>query len=781
MSAQKPKRRTPFSWRLADQRLSIQFVIAGGLVVAFSALSLTLLLQQARRQADASRFLAQTHRTIGRLNTLGRDFYRQQTALREYVRTRENFHLANFLDGRQLWDEGYRAIQYLVTDTPAQVELLKATRESYQGWTEIAEALMKPEAKVDSNLLSEEGALFRQAFLLIDRMIDKENRMLTIRDEDDKQAIQNTSAAIATITVALLLIFGVVLTELYIWIAKPISALSRVIQRYRSGDFTVRVPQGVSTGSEIGFLQASFNQMAERIEDMVSDLRKLDQLKTDFLSTVSHELRTPLTSIGGYVKLLVSGDAGAVNETQKEFLFIIDTNVVRLTHLINDILDVEKMQSGKMELEREPQDLVGILRECRDTFDILAKQKNLELCFNVPHQLLTVLGDRDRLVQVFMNLLSNAIKYTKSGAVEVMAEQTDYAILIRVRDTGVGISKEEQEKLFQKFYRARSGLASEEGGTGLGLVIVRGLVEAHNGTIAVDSEPGRGTTFTVTLPVSDNIVSSIEAIEPTPVAERAPEAWIRPVWVIDRDQATVSEIKKILDQAAYLFSGFKLAVRSFASVDELPEVRSRSEAPALIVFDPATSSDGELVRISSIRKRVWQTVPVLMLSENVSPGDAFAEGAAAALSKPIERDRFLDTAKNLVTMKGWRILLADGNTDLRLLIKRAFEQRGIQVDDVDRGNLVLGRLDNDYYDLALIDIRFPDISGLEIVKAIRRRNRYPTLPIFLMSDEDRNLPKSEELTTWGVSQLVAKYRGIGGVVDSVCQYLEDRKLLDQHH
>jgi signal transduction histidine kinase len=232
-------------------------------------------------------------------------------------------------------------------------------------------------------------------------------------------------------------------------------------------------------------------------------VRKLDEMKKDFISTASHEMRTPLTSIGGYVRLLTAGDAGPVTRTQKEFLEIIDTNVTRLNHLISDILDVERMDSHEVWLTREPQDLASILRECVSSMSVVAAGKKLDLRYRLDAPAIPVLGDRSRLIQLFMNLLSNAIKYTQEGSVEIEASLDASQVEIRIRDTGIGMTPEEQENLFQRFYRAKSAIATGEGGTGLGLVIVRQIVEAHRGTIRCESHSGKGTTFTVVLPLHE--------------------------------------------------------------------------------------------------------------------------------------------------------------------------------------------------------------------------------------------------------------------------------------
>ncbi|MGZ3689787.1 MAG: sensor histidine kinase, partial [Bdellovibrionota bacterium] len=529
--------------QLKDQPLPIQFLVAGGIVAVFSIVSLILLLVQVSRQEQASRWLGHSHRTVGRLSTLGTDYYRQRTLLLDYLKSLDEKQLANLHERRQLWTEGFQATQALVSDDTEQVEYLGHLAASYDTWIKLSDELLSRAKKgqpIPFEKLRTESGDFKEAFLIIDAMINAQNSLLNRRDHQQRDAISTTFTAIAAINIALLLIFGVVLTRLYFQIARPIAELSRGMARYQGGDFTARVR--VSNRSEIGFLEAAFNEMAEKIEGMVGDLRKLDELKTEFLSTVSHELRTPLTSIGGYVKLLAAGDAGPVTGTQKEFLDIVDTNVVRLTHLINDILDVEKMESGKIQLIKEPQDLGSILKEVRDTFGIVAQQKGLELRYSVPERLVPIQGDRMRLVQLFMNLVSNAIKYTKHGFVSMEVEEHDFAIVVRIRDSGVGLTADEQEKLFQKFYRARSGLKSGEGGTGLGLVIVRGLVESHGGTIRVESDVGVGTTFTVSFPVAQNVMRSAPATRAEGLLPLLPPI---PIWIVDQSASDSERLRTL--------------------------------------------------------------------------------------------------------------------------------------------------------------------------------------------------------------------------------------------
>ncbi len=227
--------------------------------------------------------------------------------------------------------------------------------------------------------------------------------------------------------------------------------------------------------------------------------------KVDLFSMLSHEVRTPLTSISGYVKLLLESETGTLTKTQTEYLSIVDKNVDRLTLLISEILDYQVMESGEIPMTKRILHLGPVLKECCDTFAIMASQKGLKLVVNLSEGLRPVFGDRSRLIQIFMNLISNAIKFTQSGYVKVEALDSRAGLLVVVEDTGVGLSPTETKKLFKKFFRADSGQLAPVGGTGLGLVITQGLVKAHGGKISVTSEKGKGTAFTVVLPAALSI------------------------------------------------------------------------------------------------------------------------------------------------------------------------------------------------------------------------------------------------------------------------------------
>jgi signal transduction histidine kinase len=250
-----------------------------------------------------------------------------------------------------------------------------------------------------------------------------------------------------------------------------------------------------------------FQEIQEKsgqLETANERLKELDRLKSDFVSNVSHELRTPLTAIKGAVDLLLREVPGPLNESQTHYLSRVRSNTQHLAGLINDLLDLAKIEEGKVELKGARVSVGGLMHEVMETVKPLAVEKPVLLEVKVPEPSVLVWADRDKVTQVLMNLIGNAIKFTPpQGRVTVSASRdgTEWA-QVSVNDSGPGISAEECQKIFQKFYQVSEGGGLKPKGTGLGLAISKALVELNGGKIWVESEEGRGSTFSFTLPVS---------------------------------------------------------------------------------------------------------------------------------------------------------------------------------------------------------------------------------------------------------------------------------------
>jgi len=247
------------------------------------------------------------------------------------------------------------------------------------------------------------------------------------------------------------------------------------------------------------------NNLLMKISEDNEKLVKLDQMKSDFLSIVSHELRTPLTAITGYLKLLAGGAMGPLNEGQKEFIQTVLRNSDRLYNLVNDLLDLSRLEAGKVQLMFAPVDVGKILSNSIQGLRSLATQKRIDLSIAPTPEGLALEADSGRLEQVLVNLLGNSLKFTpEGGKVEVGAKADERegraGVVFWVKDSGVGIPEEALGRIFDKFYQVENSSVRKTGGTGLGLAITQKLVEAHHGAVWVESELGIGTTFWVFLP-----------------------------------------------------------------------------------------------------------------------------------------------------------------------------------------------------------------------------------------------------------------------------------------
>ena len=234
----------------------------------------------------------------------------------------------------------------------------------------------------------------------------------------------------------------------------------------------------------------------------ITEEKRVEAIKRDFVANVSHELRTPLASIKGYSETLLDG--GIEKSRQSEFLRVIDRHATRMSRIIDDLLILSKLESHTMPIITTPVDIKELLASTRKGFEKQARDKGIRLTSGIPYGLPGVSGDRDRLEQVVANLLDNAIKYTPSGGeVHISATAEGSTVRVDVKDTGIGIPEEDMPRIFERFYRVDKARSRELGGTGLGLAIVKHIVHGHNGRLHVESTPGVGSTFSIMIPSVD--------------------------------------------------------------------------------------------------------------------------------------------------------------------------------------------------------------------------------------------------------------------------------------
>ncbi len=366
----------------------------------------------------------------------------------------------------------------------------------------------------------------------------------------------------------------------------------------------------------------------------VTHEREVDRMKTEFVSMVSHELRTPLTSIKGYVDLLLDGEVGPLAPEQAEFLSIVRNNAGNLVALINDLLDISRIESGKVELHPATVDVAPLVRGVAGALRPQLAGKQQSLTLDLPEEPACVLGDAGRITQIITNLLSNAHKYTPIGGhVTVSVHAEDGHVRIDVCDTGVGLSPAEQAQIFTRFYRAHNRTTQDAGGTGLGLAITRSLVELHGGVITVASAPGEGSTFSVSLPATND-----SAQAPTPRASKRPGGH---VLVVEDEHDIANLISRYLTRA-----GYRVTITGTAA-DALRI--ARDEQPDLITLDMVLpDADGLSVLKRLTTDPVTADIPVLVVSMLADDGIGGMLGLAGRLTKPVQEGALLEQVARLI-------------------------------------------------------------------------------------------------------------------------------------
>lgn len=314
-----------------------------------------------------------------------------------------------------------------------------------------------------------------------------------------------STGTILAITIPVVTVVAISTTRL---LSYPIKQLKDAAAEIAKGHFDTEIKS--MTSDEIGELAAQFDYMRRSVKDreelklQAEKLREIDKAKEEFSAMISHELKTPLVPIQGYCEMLLGGMYGELTPKQKEKIEVMRRNSLSLLHLIQDILDVHKLEMGKMKFDTYDVSAKELTDLCIDAFKPTANAKNITMVARVD-QGLGLKCDPERIQQVLKNLVDNALRFVpeQTGIIEVSARRDNDSILFSVKDNGIGIPKDKQKDLFKKFYQVDTSLRRKTGGTGLGLAICKGIVQAHNGKIWVESEEGKGSTFYFTIPAGD--------------------------------------------------------------------------------------------------------------------------------------------------------------------------------------------------------------------------------------------------------------------------------------
>jgi signal transduction histidine kinase/DNA-binding response OmpR family regulator len=467
------------------------------------------------------------------------------------------------------------------------------------------------------------------------------------------------------------------------------------------------------------------------------ELERSSKFKDQFLSTMSHELRTPLNAVLGFSDLLGEDRYGSLNEKQRRYVNHISTGGKHLLRLINDILDLSRIEAGRLQLTIETVRVDTSLSEACDTLQPLASKKNHHLIKH-PAPGLSVRADGTRLKQILMNLIGNAVKFTPDGGtIELAAKKIDDHVRLEVRDSGPGIPPDEQKRIFEAFYRLTQNAKAAEG-SGLGLAITQRLVELHGGKLGLESEPGMGSCFFFTLP----LVPSVEPRMEIETADEHVRRSVAKVLVVEDDRTAATLLETQLVSAGYEVI---LCTEPARAVEMAAELQP-SAVTMDIVMKPI---NGWQVLTALKSDRRTAQIPVIVVTIVDQPSTGALLGADEYVVKPVEKLVLLSAVDRCLRRSSRSgqpsILVVEDHPPTREFIAESLMHRGYLVEIAADGAAARSRIARGLPGLVILDLILPDVSGFDLLAEWRANPSTAELAVFVLTSKDLTPAEKEYL------------------------------------
>lgn len=538
--------------------------------------------------------------------------------------------------------------------------------------------------------------------------------------------------------------FGVVLLVIGIVVAAVVAVLLHK-QRLLIEGLELRVAERTA---ELKQTLDHATRMQQQAEEARAVAEEANETKSKFIANMSHELRTPLNAIINFTQMMRQHLYGPITEHQDRYLARVHANGEHLLGMINDILDLAKIEAGRMDLYKEPVKLGDLVDSTMSSAIGLTKGKPIELHQEIEDNLPPIEADKTRIRQVMLNLLSNAAKFTDAGSITVRVWQEYHDLITSVSDTGIGIPAHKLDTIFEEFRQADEGSDRSYQGTGLGLSICKRLIEMHNGRIWVESKVGVGSTFFFSLPLVCDISAPAQAepVSVVPMAHTHGTPGI-PIVVIEDDPAAIEIIATYLQPEGYTVYSVQ---DSRIALEEVRRLR-----PAAIILDILMPhKDGWSVLSDLKATPDLCHIPVICYTIVDDERLGLSLGASAYLVKPIEADVLCSTVKRFVRHGGY-ILVIDDDKDVRDIVPHYLSQSDYDVATAAHGKEGLERIAARHPDLIILDLMMPELDGFGVLEQLDQDEILRTIPVLVMTAKDLTADERQQLTQ-RVEGLLAK-------------------------
>ena len=724
-------------------KLLVAFLVVTLLFIAMAVVSLVMLVNTTRQ----SQLLDQAHERVSWSEQIQHAVARQMHFTALALLSQDEVAIGKILRENNRFNSMLAKLEAVTTaEQQGLIEQIRLSQDDAMSTVaDMANAIR------DGKLGASTGLLLKRLERIDDEVTERvgrleeaeQTRMTRLRASVDASNARSLvlTAVFSVSAVLLAWLCGFVISWSFIL---PVREAQRFLGQVAAGNvgFDITVPNR----DEFGALADSMNHMshelhrldlerrhaAAELEHLNEQLAQANRLKSQFLANMSHELRTPLNAIIGVTEMLQEDARDLKREDELEPLERVLRAAKHLLALINDILDLSKIEAGKMDLHIESFAIAPLIDEVAETIGTMAAKNGNRVVVHCAADIGSMRADQMRIRQALLNLVSNANKFTERGTLTIDATRTREDgrewVALAVTDTGIGMTPDQIGKLFQEFVQADPTTTRKYGGTGLGLAISRRFCQMMGGDVTVASEPGRGSTFTIRLPAEPAAASPAE-----PVRDAARSSARRGagsmVLVVDDDQSVLDLTGRFLTR-----EGFSVVT---ANGGHEGLRLARKLHPAAITLDVMMPDlDGWTVLAAIKGDPELADIPVILMTIVDEKKRGYSLGATDYMVKPINRERLTHVLRNICRAVGRRVLLVDDDDMLRRNMRSVLEQDGWQVSEAENGRVALARLAEASPDVVVLDLVMPEMDGFEFLVEMRNQEAWREIPVLVVTAKD---------------------------------------------